>query len=75
MNKKQVNRKEMYDAVIAFLDANAEKWSSIPKAGEFKNEFSVVVVQIEQAQEAQQDAQVFVGKNKTRILSCPRGGG
>jgi len=69
MNKKQVNRKEMYDAVIAFLDANAEKWSAIPKAGEFKNEFSVVVVQIEQAQEAQQEAQVFVGKNKTQLKS------
>jgi hypothetical protein len=69
MNKKQINRKEMYDTVIAFLDTYAEKWSSIPKVGEFKNEFSNYVGNIEQAQEAQQDAQVFWGKNKKQLKS------
>jgi ABC-type transporter Mla subunit MlaD len=69
MNKNQINRKEMYDTVIAFLDTHAEKWSSIPKVGEFKNKFSTIVVQIEQAQGAQQDAQVFLGKNKKQLKS------
>jgi hypothetical protein len=69
MNKKQINRKEMYDTVIAFLDTHAEKWSSIPKVGEFKNKFSTIVAQIEQAQGAQQDAQVFLGKNKKQLKS------
>lgn len=69
MNTNQINRKEMYDTVLSFLDANAEKWSSIPKVGEFKNEFSDVAAQIEQSQEAQQGAQVFVGKNKKQLKS------
>lgn len=59
----------MYDTVIAFLDTHAEKWSSIPKVGEFKNEFSNSVVQIDEAQRAQMDAQVFVGKNKKQLKS------
>jgi len=69
MEKSQINRKEMYDTVIAFLDSNAEKWTSIPKVGEFKNAFSNLVVQIDDAQKAQQDAQVFIGKNKKQLKS------
>lgn len=69
MNTNQINRKEMYDTVLSFLDENAEKWSSIPKVGEFKNEFSDVAAQIEQSQEAQQAAQVFLGKNKKQLKS------
>jgi len=69
MNKNQINRKEMYDTVISYLDTNTVKWTSIPKVGEFKNEFSAVVAQIGDAQEAQADAQVFVGKNKKQLKS------
>jgi len=69
MNKNQINRKEMFDTVLSFLDTNSDKWSSIPKVGEFKNQFSVVVAQISDAQQAQQDAQVFIGKNKTQVKS------
>ena len=58
MNKVQIHKKEMYDAVVSYLDTNAALWSSIAKVGEFKNEFSDVVVQIDEAQYAQQQAQV-----------------
>ena len=69
MKKDQINRKEMYDSVVAYLDSNAEKWSAIPKVGRFKNQFTAINAQIEQAQENQQTAQVFVGKNKKQLKS------
>ena len=69
MDQNQINRKEMFDTVIAFLDSHAEKWSSIPKAAEFKNQLSLTNTQIEQAREAQQDAQTFLGKNKKQLKS------
>ncbi len=59
----------MYDTVIFFLDNNSALWSSIPKVGEFKNEFSGIVAQISDAQYAQQQAQVFLSKNKTQVKS------
>ncbi len=59
----------MYETVISFLDANSALWSSIAKVGEFKNEFSGFVAQINDAQYAQQQAQVFLGKNKTQLKS------
>jgi len=69
MNKTQINQKEMYETVVSFLDSNSALWSAIPKVGEFKNEFSGVVTQINAAQYAQQEAQVFLGKNKTQLKS------
>lgn len=57
----------MYDAVSYYLDSKSTLWASIPKVGEFKNEFSAVVAQIDSVQYAQQQAQVFLGKNKTQI--------
>ncbi|MBN2663990.1 MAG: hypothetical protein JXR68_10105 [Bacteroidales bacterium] len=67
MNKNQINKKEMYDVVSYYLDSRSALWASIPKVGEFKNEFSAVVAQIDSVQYAQQQAQVFLGKNKTQI--------
>lgn len=69
MNKNQINQKEMYDTVLSFLDSQSALWSSIAKVGEFKNEFSGVVTQIDDAQYAQQQAQVYLGKNKTQLKS------
>lgn len=69
MNKNQINQKEMFDTVVSFLDTNSDKWSSIPKVGEFKNQFSDVIAQISDTQQAQQEAQVFLGKNKTQVKS------
>jgi len=57
----------MHDAVIAFLDGNPEKWSSIPKIVVFKTELSTVNVAIEQSQESQLAAQVFVGESKQQL--------
>ncbi len=67
MNKNQNNRKEMHDAVIAFLDGQPEKWSSIPKIVVFKTELSTVNLAIEQSQESQLAAQVFVGESKQQL--------
>ena len=69
MNKIQINKKEMYDTVVSFLDSNSALWSSILKVGEFKNQFTDVVIQIDTAQYAQKQAQVFLGKNKTQLKS------
>lgn len=69
MNKSQINRKEMFDTVLSFLDNYPEKWSSIPKVGEFKNAFGELVNQINESQLAQQEAQVFLGKNKKQLKS------
>ena len=67
MNKNQINRKEMHDAVIDYLDATPEKWTPIPKIGESKNELDDVNEQIEAAQEAQQGAKVYIGKTKKQV--------
>lgn len=69
MKKRQINQKEMYSAVVTFLDSNSALWSSIVKVGEFKNQFTDVVVQIDDAQYAQKQAQVFLGTNKTQVKS------
>ena len=67
MKQTQINHKEMHETVISYLDDNTEKWSAIPKVAEFKNAFSTVAAQIDEVQEAQQAAQVFLGKNKKQI--------
>jgi predicted transcriptional regulator len=69
MNKNQINKKEMYDAVSSYLDSKSAIWASIPKVGEFKNEFSAVLAQIDAVQYEQQQAQVFLGKTKKQIKS------
>jgi hypothetical protein len=69
MKQYQIDRKEMHNAVINYLDTNVAVWSVVPKAGEFKNEFSLVNAQIEQAQAEQLAAQVYVGKSKDELKS------
>ena len=59
----------MYDAVSSYLDSKSALWASIPKVGEFKNEFTAVITQIDTVQYEQQQAQVFLGKTKTQIKS------
>jgi hypothetical protein len=67
MTKNQVNRKEMYDAVISFLDASPEKWSTIPRLAEAKNNFSVINMNIENAALEQQAANVVMGNSKKKL--------
>jgi len=69
MNKNQINQKEMYDTVLTYLDSKSVLWSSIAKVGELKNAFSGVVVQLNDAQYAQLEAQVYLGKNKMQLKS------
>ena len=57
----------MFDTVLTYLDSNAALWSSIPKVGAFKNEFSTLVTAIDEAQYTQQQAQVFLGKTKLQL--------
>ncbi len=59
----------MYDAVSSYLDSKSALWAPIPKVGEFKNEFTAVITQIDTVQYEQQQAQVFLGKTKTQIKS------
>lgn len=67
MERNQINQKEMFDTVLSFLDNNSAKWAPIPKVGEFKNQFSEVVAQINDAQLAQQEARVYLSKNKAQL--------
>ena len=67
MNKNQNNRKEMHDAVVGYLDGKPEKWSSIPKIVVFKTELSTVNLAIEQSQESQLAAQVYLGESKQQL--------
>ena len=67
MNQKQINRKEMYDATLHYLDLNSQKWSPIQKIGEFKNELVEINKSIEIEAKKQADAQIFVGKSKTQL--------
>lgn len=67
MDKNQINRKERNEDIIIYLDTHVQKWSSISKVGEFKNEFESINSQIEESQEAQQEAKVYVGKNKKQL--------
>ena len=67
MTENQVNRKEMQDAVITYLDTNVQKWTPIPKVVEAKNELTAINQQIEDAQTAQSAARVVVGPNKKNL--------
>lgn len=67
MNKEQINRKEMHDSTLLFLDLHSEKWSPIPKVGEIKNELVRVNNDIEGIAKEQSDSQIFLGKNKTQL--------
>ena len=67
MTKRQIERKEMQEAVSTFLDTHAEIWNTIPKIAEFKNQLDELNTQIEETHTEQQNAQVFLGKNKTQL--------
>lgn len=69
MDKRKINKKEMFDIVVTYLNGKSAVWSPIPKVGEFLNEFKAVVAQINTVQYAQQQAQVFLGKTKKQIKS------
>ena len=49
------------------MDTHADIWNTIPKIAEFKNKLDAINTQIEETHQAQQDAQVFLGKTKTQL--------
>lgn len=67
MTQNQINRYERDAALIDFFNSQAAKWSSINKVGEFKNALEAIHVQIGNAHEAQNNAQIRVGKNKKEL--------
>jgi uncharacterized protein YdcH (DUF465 family) len=67
MDKKQTNKKEMFDSVNLFLDSNAEKWGSISKLAAVKNQFSDLIAQIEVTIDQQSQAKTYLGKNKVQL--------
>lgn len=67
MTNNQINRKEMHDSVLAYLDNNADKWARIPKVGEFKLELAQANQHIEEASANQEKARVRIGRNKTAL--------
>jgi hypothetical protein len=67
MNQKQMNRAEMLATTRAYLDANTLVWSPIPIISGMKNELDTIIQKITEHQEAQEAAQIFLGKNKTAL--------
>ncbi|MBW1297929.1 hypothetical protein [Aquimarina litoralis] len=66
MTKKQIRKIEMYNAVQAYLNANASIWNQIPMAGMLKEEFDALVAEINQNKESQEASRLFLGDAKRR---------
>ena len=67
MDKRQTNKKEMFDSINLFMDSNAAKWSSIPKITALKNQFAALIESIGTVAHAQDQAKTYLGKNKTQL--------
>ncbi len=67
MTTNQINRKEMHDTVINYLDTNVSKWGSISKLSEFINSFTEINMNIETAASKQEGSKVAVGKSKHNL--------
>lgn len=64
MRKNHINRAEMMDAVITYMDENIGVWSPVPIIGAFLGELKEVLGEISEHKEAQQAAKVFIQNNK-----------
>lgn len=67
MDKRQINKKEMLDAVSAYLDANAATWTSINKVGEVKNQLEAIRTDIESAATTQAATEATFGQTKLAL--------
>ena len=67
MDKRQTNKKEMFDSVNFFLDSNPAKWSSIPKLVSIKKQFSDLIGQIELIADQQSKAKMYLSKDKEQL--------
>ncbi|WP_430973917.1 hypothetical protein [Sunxiuqinia rutila] len=67
MKQTQINRKNMIEATLSYLDEKSPLWQSIAKIGEVKNKLSEVSQAIDVAAAEQLKAQVNAGKMKTEL--------
>jgi hypothetical protein len=67
MNRKQMNRKQMLESTLSYLDQNPSPWQSIAKIGEVKNQLAAVNASIDDAADQQGDSQLGIGKIKTAL--------
>lgn len=65
MTKDQISKKEMIEAVLSYMDSNAQKWNALAKVGQFKNMLSDTMEAINTAAMDQQRTKVAMSKNKS----------
>ena len=64
MTQAQINRGQMIDAVITFMNKNTAKWSTIAIIGMLMSKLNELFEAITEHKEAQNAAKVFIHKNK-----------
>ncbi|MDE0472771.1 MAG: hypothetical protein OXH57_12610 [Ekhidna sp.] len=67
MNQDQINRLEMYQTTLDYLDANNAVWNTIPIIGKYKNALSTINTSIKTAAADQANARVFIGKSLSAL--------
>lgn len=67
MNVRQLNRKNMLDAVNSYLDENVSIWQSIAILATAKTRLNQTLIAVDVAQAAQAEAQVTIGKSKLAL--------
>lgn len=67
MKEIQFNQKEMFDAVLSYMNTTSAVWSAIPKIGSIKNEFETLITSIDDKSVDQNKAQTYLGKEKKQL--------
>jgi hypothetical protein len=67
MDQSQINRKQMIEATISYLNQKATTWQGIAKIGEVKNKLGNISLAINDAAELQSDSKVTMGKAKIAL--------
>ena len=67
MNQDQINRLEMYQTTLDYLDAHNAVWNAVPIIGKYKNALSAINTSIKTAAAEQADARVFIGKSLSAL--------
>ena len=67
MEQRQINRLEMYQTTLDYLDAHNAVWNAVPIIGKYKNALSEINTSIKTAASEQADAQVFIGKSLSAL--------
>lgn len=67
MNQRQINKKHMFETLLAYLDANATVWQGVAKIGEIKILLAQIIESITLLAKDQVDAAVSYGKTKLAL--------